>query len=160
MEDLKLVKRYLKIKKPTVKKQHSSRKGWFVLGNKRIYFKSTWEVRMGNFLQNLLDNKEIYCWEYEPEEFWFHEIKRGTRSYLPDFKVTRIDGSHYWIEVKGYLDPKSITKIRRFKKYYPDEQIFVLTKNWFRLGAILPNLTRAIYENSDQKRVEKSAAHL
>ena len=26
-----------------------------------------------------------------------------------------------WIEVKGYLDDKSKLKIKRFKKYYPEE---------------------------------------
>jgi hypothetical protein len=26
-----------------------------------------------------------------------------------------------WIEVKGYLPPRDKTKIKRFKKYYPEE---------------------------------------
>lgn len=160
MEDVKLVKRYLKLKKPLIKKQHSSKKGWVHVGNNRIYFKSTWEVRMARHLQDLFEKKAIQLWQYEPEEFWFHEIKRGTRTYLPDFKVIRNDDSHYWIEVKGYLDPKSITKIKRFRKYYPQEQLFVLTNNWFRAGSILPNLTQGNYENPHKERMEKGSTNV
>lgn len=73
----------------------------------------------------------IKTWEHEPQIFWFNEIKRGTRSYLPDFKVTLSDGSHYWVEVKGYFDSKSLTKIKRFHKYYPGEKLIVVSKEWF-----------------------------
>lgn len=73
----------------------------------------------------------IKAWEHEPKTFWFNEIKRGTRSYLPDFKVTVPDGSHYWVEVKGYFDSKSLTKIKRFNKYYPQERLLVVSKEWF-----------------------------
>lgn len=73
----------------------------------------------------------IKGWEHEPKCFWFNEIKRGTRSYLPDFKVSLHDGSHYWVEVKGYFDSKSLTKIKRFRKYYPQEKLVVVSKEWF-----------------------------
>jgi hypothetical protein len=79
----------------------------------------------------LKEQKQIEEWEHEPQTFWFEEIKRGTRSYLPDFKITRFEGSHYWVEIKGYLDSKSLTKIKRFRKYYPQEELIVLGKEWF-----------------------------
>jgi len=82
-------------------------------------------------LQLLKDQKHISEWEYEPHTFWFEEIKRGVRSYMPDFKVTRLDATYYWIEVKGYMDAKSHTKIRRLKKYYPNEQLMLIDKQWF-----------------------------
>lgn len=72
----------------------------------------------------------IKGWEYEPQTFWFEKIKRGTRSYLPDFKVYAEDG-HMWVEVKGYMDAKSKTKIKRFNKFYPDEKLIVIDKKWY-----------------------------
>jgi hypothetical protein len=89
------------------------------------------EVKVATNLQMLLDGLKIRNWEYEPKTFWFEAIKRGVRSYKPDFKVTELDGTHYWIEVKGYLDSKSKTKIKRFQKYYPDEKLFLFGKDWF-----------------------------
>lgn len=53
--------------------------------------------------------------EFEPQKFEF-PIKRGTKSYIPDFKI-----NDTWIEIKGWLDPKSVLKLKRFKRYYPDE---------------------------------------
>jgi hypothetical protein len=76
----------------------------------------------------LKEQKIILEWDYEPQTFWFDSIRRGTRSYLPDFKVYRPDGTHYWLEVKGYMDQKSKTKIKRFKKYYPQEELIIIDK--------------------------------
>lgn len=86
----------------------------------------------------------IYSWEHEPHTFWFEDIKRGVRSYLPDFKVVDNDMSHHWIEVKGYWDSKSITKIKRFRKYYPKENIILIDSKWFaanssKLKLIIPD---------------------
>lgn len=58
-------------------------------------------------------------WEYEPIRFQF-PVTRGRRSYLPDFWLPDHDGGT-WVEVKGYLRTGDRTKIRRFKKYWPDE---------------------------------------
>ena len=57
-------------------------------------------------------------WQYEPREFEFKEIKRGTRFYKPDFYLPTFDN---WVEVKGYFRRVDKIKLRRFKKYYPDE---------------------------------------
>ncbi len=105
--------------------------GWKVIGGSRIYFRSGWEVKVAMWLQLLQEGLQIEKWEYEPKTFWFLEIKRGCRSYKPDFKVTSLDGSHYWIEVKGHMDAKSKTKIKRFRKYYPNEKLIIYDKEWF-----------------------------
>lgn len=75
------------------------------------FFRSNWEANIARWL-----NYQKKKWTYEPEVFLFKEVKHGTTSYCPDFKV----GDH-WIEVKGYIDTKGKTAIRRFKKYYPEE---------------------------------------
>lgn len=58
-------------------------------------------------------------WEYEPREFEF-PVKRGTRFYKPDFRVTE-NGGYRWIEVKGWFDKRSMTRLARFGRYFPDE---------------------------------------
>lgn len=94
------------------------------IGNR--YFRSSWEANIARYLTWLVDNKiDIARWEYEPETFWFQSIKRGARSYTPDFKVWPIDESNapYYIEVKGWMDKKSMTKLARMKRYHPQVKI-------------------------------------
>lgn len=88
------------------------------LGNQ--HFRSSWEANYARYLNWLQVKGDILRWEFEPDTFWFEKIKRGVRSYLPDFKVWPVDGgSPYYVEVKGYMDAKSVTKLKRMKKYYP-----------------------------------------
>jgi len=77
------------------------------------FFRSNWEANCARWF-----NHQGKSWSYEPQVFSFleHGIKRGTVSYCPDFKVGTL-----WVEVKGQLDPKGKTAIRRFKKFYPNE---------------------------------------
>ena len=92
-----------------------------------LYLRSSWEANYARYLNFLLNHGEIDRWEYEPDTFWFHAIKRGTRSYLPDFKVLE-SGLVYYVEVKGWMDQKSKTKLRRMAKYYPDTEIRLVDK--------------------------------
>lgn len=107
------------------------KQGWKTVGRRKCYFRSDWEYQFCLALDLLKCKGEIRDWEYEPKTFWFLEIKRGVRSYKPDFRVTRNDGSQYWIEVKGHMDDKSKTKLKRFKKYYPNEQLQLIQQDWF-----------------------------
>lgn len=109
----------------------NSNQGYRVVGHRKIYFKSGWEVNYAIYLEFLKKKFQIKEWEYEPATFWFNSIKRGVRSYKPDFKVIRNDGTHYWVEVKGYMDQRSRTKLKRFEKYYPEEELVVREKSWF-----------------------------
>jgi hypothetical protein len=86
-----------------------------------IFFRSSWEANYARYLNFLRARGLVYRWEHEPETFWFKGIKRGCVSYLPDFKVwDSKDSEAYYVEVKGWMDPKSRTKIKRFLKYYPE----------------------------------------
>lgn len=88
------------------------------LGN--MFFRSSWEANYARYLNTLILSGEIVRWEFEPDTFWFEAIRRGVRSYLPDFKVWPAgDGAHYYVEVKGWMDAKSKTKLKRMKKYHP-----------------------------------------
>ena len=116
-------------KKP---REYNSEKGWKKIDDKEYYFKSKWEYQYARFLQAAKRRGGIFDWLYEPQIFYFLQIKRGTRSYTPDFKVIFLDGTHCWIEVKGYMDAKSKTKLNRFKKYYPEEKISVVDSTYFK----------------------------
>lgn len=74
--------------------------------------RSSWEANLVRVL-----NLYKIDFKFEPTVFSF-PIKRGTKAYTPDFLLER---NNEWIEVKGYLDDKSKIKLKRFKRYYPDE---------------------------------------
>ena len=117
--------------------KHISKASWVELGGKRFYTKSLAEKRFAMYLQYLKEHNEIKDWEYEPETFWFLEIKRGVRSYKPDFKIIRLDDKHFFVEIKGFMDAKSVTKIKRFAKYYPNETLKVIKSDGISKNAAI-----------------------
>lgn len=92
------------------------------------YFRSKWEANYALYLDFLVQNKEIKDWSYEEDTFIFHQIQLGTRSYRPDFKVFNHDNSFEYHEVKGYMDSKSKTKLKRMIKYYPEIKIILIDR--------------------------------
>lgn len=104
--------------------------GWYkVEGVKSaLYFRSSWEVVYARYLQWMKNRGMIKKWEYEKDTFWFKKIKRGVRSYTPDFKVFNNTGTIEYHEVKGWMDKKSKTKLGRIKKYYPEITLVLIDK--------------------------------
>ena len=94
------------------------------VGGRTIHFRSRWEANYARYLNYHMQygDKHVLNWEFESKTFWFEGIKRGTVSYLPDFEVLTAAGTHY-IEVKGYMDRKSKTKLKRMAKYHPAVQV-------------------------------------
>lgn len=78
----------------------------------KMNVRSSWEA---NFVRVL--NIYKIDFQFEPTVFSF-PVKRGTKGYTPDFLLTR---NNLWVEIKGYLDDKSKIKLKRFKRYYPQE---------------------------------------
>jgi hypothetical protein len=108
---------------------------WAIIGDKpKIYFRSSWEYYYAIFLEKLRQEHKIIDWKHEPKCFWFEDIKRGVRSYLPDFCITHLNGSEEWSEVKGYYDSKSQTKMKRMAKYYPEVKIRLVGADWFKVN--------------------------
>lgn len=116
--------------------------GWRPIGGQRCYFRSRWEANYARYLQFLVDKKQIIKWEHEPETFWFEDIKRGCRSYLPDFRVTELSGLVIYHEVKGWMDDRSKTKINRMRIYHPNIKLIIIEKKTYmdiyrKLGNLL-----------------------
>ncbi len=123
-------------KKGNYDRKHGSwSSAWRTIGGKTKFFRSSWEANYARYLEYLKTEGQILEWEHEPETFWFLNILRGARSYLPDFKVTNLDCSHYWVEVKGWMDSRSKTKIKRFAKYYPLEKLVLIQAPWFKINS-------------------------
>ena len=115
-------------------------KGWREIGGKRCYFKSRWEANYAQYLQWLKDQGKILDWDYEPDKFWFEKIKSGVTNYTPDFRVKHIKPVKYpdgrksdieYIEVKGFMDKKSATKLKRMRIYHEAILVRLVDKTWF-----------------------------
>lgn len=116
-----------------VTKQYSrGKKGWVEIGGKNYFYRSSWEPNVASYLEFLKKSGEIKDWSYEEDTFWFDKIKRGVRSYKPDFKITKNDDTFYYEEVKGYMDSKSKTKLNRMRIYYPKIDIRVLDQKRYK----------------------------
>lgn len=92
------------------------------------FFRSSWEANYARYLNFLIKIGKVEKWEFENTTFEFREIRRGTRSYIPDFAVWEPNGIFYYVEVKGWMDAKSKTKLKRMAKYYPDVEIRLVGK--------------------------------
>ena len=109
-----------------------------------FYVRSAMEANVCRWLKWRRDrwHDTVTAFEYEPQRFEF-PIQRGTTAYLPDFRVWEGEKSYY-IEVKGWMDPKSKTALKRMKKYYPDIKIDVIDGKRYsnlsrKLGPLIPN---------------------
>ncbi len=101
-----------------------------------VFFRSAWEANWARYLNFLKEKGEIKSWRYEPKdrEFWF-PIKRGTRSYLPDFEIEELDGTIVFHEIKGWMDSTSKTKLKRMAKYHPLIKIEIIDGPAYRAVA-------------------------
>ncbi len=147
---------FYKKKYITKKGTSAFKQGWYEIAGERKYFRSSWEYKYACYLQMLKNQGEIKHYEFEPHTFWFLKIMRGVRSYKPDFKVTYRDKEFdvmgkatefdrvEWHEVKGWLDPKSKTKLKRMAKYYPNEVIVLRDSKWFKANQDTLNLAMSL----------------
>lgn len=106
--------------------------GWRVIGGVNKYYRSRWEANYARYLEWLKSRKQIEDWKHEPTTFWFEGVKRGTRSYLPDFWVKECGGAECYHEVKGWMDDRSKTKIKRMAKYHPGVKLIVIDKKAYQ----------------------------
>ena len=106
--------------------------GWREIGGRRNFYRSRWEANYARYLQWLKELGEIKDWAHEPEIFWFEAIRRGVRSYKPDFRVWEKDGTSCLHEVKGWMDSRSKTCLSRMAKYHPSQNIVLIDGPQYR----------------------------
>lgn len=94
-----------------------------------LVLRSSWEANVARVLTSY-----GIPFQFEPVVFTY-PIKRGNKAYTPDFFLP---ATQEWIEVKGYFDDNSRIKMKRFKKYYPDE--------WAKLTMIISKSSKAARE--------------
>lgn len=110
-----------------------------------VYFRSAWEANYARYLNLLMKMGVVKSWAFESETFWFENIRRGVRSFLIDFKVQYVSEERpVYVEIKGYMDKRSKTKISRFRKYYPQHRLEVIgSKEYYsmrnRWSSAIPN---------------------
>lgn len=108
-----------------------------------IHFRSGWEANYARYLKWLKDQGEIQEWSYEPEAFIFHGVTRAPVTYTPDFRVVESDGSVVYHEVKGWMDGKSKSKLKRMAKFYPDVTVIVVDESAYkaiaRWASVIPH---------------------
>ncbi len=108
--------RRFKPKKPTSKS--------LVYGG--LEFRSQLEIKM---YQQILKLKRKTKVEYEAEKLRY-TVPIRPRYYLPDFRIRRVDGSVFYIEIKGYLRSTDRTKTLRVREAHPGIDIrFVFSKD-------------------------------
>lgn len=97
------------------------------------YFRSRYEANYARYLNFLIrNNGGIEKWEFEADTFWFKNIKRGVRSYTPDFKIYLHSGGIEYHEVKGWDYPKGKTARKRMGKYYPHVNLILIDQEFFK----------------------------
>ncbi len=122
----------------TIHPHGSWKQSWREIGGQRIFCRSRWEANYARFLEWQRLRGDIAKWEHEPETFWFDGIRRGCVSYLPDFRITYNDGAVEYHEVKGWMDERSKTKIKRMAKYHPSVKLVVVdSKSYKKLAALI-----------------------
>lgn len=116
-ENLLVVPAYVEQRKtqrirPQQRSSYGSTKGGF---RKHLGYtvRSSWENNFCLFLKH-----RGIPFEYEPTAFTFPETT-GARTYIPDFKMI-INGEEVWCEIKGRIEAKDRTKMKRLDKHYPE----------------------------------------
>ena len=97
-----------------------------------LSFSSSWEKEIAIRLESLKIEGTIKDWAYEAKHFDFPDIKRGMRSYCPDFEVTLCDGSFLYIEVKGWKMNTSMKRIAMFRERYPNVKYYIIDEYEYR----------------------------
>ena len=93
-----------------------------------VYFRSSWEANYARLLNHMKDMCVVRDWEFEPEAFEFED---GT-VYIPDFLVTSMKGRKTYHEVKGWLDERSIRKLKLMKEHKPNVDVVLVDTSLYR----------------------------
>lgn len=78
---------------------------------KSIKVQGSFEYRFCAVLDRLLSDGKIKSWSYSTERVKYIGLDKKDHVYIIDFTVERLDGTKYFVEVKGFLRPNDLHKI-------------------------------------------------
>ena len=108
------------------------KRGYYEIpGRGNLFFRSKWEANYALYLEFLKQHDQIISWEYEVKEFEF-PVKKGVRFYKPDFFIITSNHKEEHHEVKGWMDDKSKTKIKRMRIYHPKVKLIVIGESEYK----------------------------
>ena len=83
-------------------KQHigGGRTKWYKYKNIKV--QGTYELRVCKILDFWKDSNKIKSWEYTNDRFPYLGFDKKEHTYLIDFKITNLNNTIFYIEVKGY----------------------------------------------------------
>ena len=91
---------------------------------KGINMRSSWEIKYAKYL-----DKNNINWEYESKTF-----DLGDTTYTPDFYLPK---GNVYVEIKGWMQPKALMKIKKFIKTNPDIKYLLLEEKELKARGIL-----------------------
>ena len=91
-----------------------------VVGKRKdVGFKrSTWEANIARIFQY-----KHQKFKYEPRIFQLRKKGGVSTTFTPDFRVNNL-----WWEVKGWMDKRSLEKIKLFLQQYPNKNLIIVCR--------------------------------
>lgn len=110
-----------------------------------IQFRSKEEGKWARYLELLKKSGHIASWEYEPKAFDMKERYRKKVRYTPDFRVTYLNHTVEYHEVKaGFACWQPVVKkFKQLRADYPDERIILVVPYQPKSGKNLDKLEKA-----------------
>lgn len=118
-------------------KEYNNIRTYANIGGKDYNFRSKAEFKVADYLQLLKTSYLIKDWAYEQTKFCFPDKDNPVMTWLVDFDVLENDGSFYYIEYKGYVEPSVKRKLNLLAKYRPEvklDMVFGSNRDLKRLG--------------------------
>jgi len=93
-----------------------------------IYFPNRMEANLFRIYLKMQQLELIDCFIYQPEPIDFASFgeTRGVTRYRPDFLLF-LNQRMWYVEAKGRMDPKSLTRLRLLRRHRPDIILDIVT---------------------------------
>jgi len=118
-----------------------------IIGGKEHTYRSKGEHRIAKYLELLKVSGHIKDWAYEQTKFCFPSEKDPVKTWLVDFDILENDGTFYYIEFKGHVEPDVKRKLFLLAKYRPEvkvDMVFYSKADAKRLGSRATSCCRRV----------------
>lgn len=122
------------------------------IDGKMFHFRSKAEYDVAEYLHLLKQSGYIKDFAYEQTKFCFPSEAEPIKTWLLDFDILENDGSFYYIEVKGRVEPDTKSKLKLLNTYRPEvrvDMVFTTRRELNRLGSRATSYCRRVCLLSD-----------